>query len=176
MISWQAMVGWFEISRSNPLTLSFYLILFVCCITYKTRNMAQWYRHTLVTFMTWVRAPGLHSFPYIFPLNIFVCNFNTGCPSCTYKIQLSTRPKAFHQWPQSEEHDALGQQRSTLAPKSTRPEGHWAWITKAVPPLWGLKPPRFAIYFYILSFYYFYFSFNYCFWLIYYFHKKHKTP
>ena len=42
MISWQAMVGWFESSRAEaPLTLVSFII-FVSCLIIKTRELVQW--------------------------------------------------------------------------------------------------------------------------------------
>ena len=70
MISWQAMVGWFEISRSNPLTLLFYFIIFVCYINLQMNKVEQWRSVWLVTPRTWVRSQVLTPFPYLFSTNV----------------------------------------------------------------------------------------------------------
>ena len=134
-------------------------MLFVRYLIYKARLMAQWWSVALVTPRTWVRSQVLTPLSYYFFFNNYL---QCQCWRCIIRLQnqTSTRPNGDDQWPQSEEHDALSQQRSMPAQKSIRP-----WING--PQIAGLylhfgdcNPPRFAKLFYFLCFLLFLFSFK----------------
>ena len=115
-------------------------ILFACYYILTTRIWFSWQAELVVKHMTWVRAPGLHVFNIIFPLT-FICSVWTEDHHASSK---SSRPRV-------PEHQIKGiDWRNTLNPsqrchmvsgKVSGPEGYWAQISWAIPPLWGLPPP-----------------------------------
>ena len=99
MIMWKALIGTFKIFARfwAPDYVSF--IMFVRYYMLNAFGMAQWHTCRLVTFMTWVRAPGLHSFNVIFHL-VFTCSFNM---VDHYAPSESSHPRVPHY--QSQEHN-----------------------------------------------------------------------
>ena len=54
----------------------FAFIMFVNYYMLNALGMAQWHTRRLVTYMTWVRAPGLHPFHMFFFQLTFTCSFS----------------------------------------------------------------------------------------------------
>ena len=160
---WHQLIGWFKFrAKSAPLTLVSF-IFFVSYYMINARWMAQWWSVAVVNHRTWVRAPGPHPFPYIFPLNVFPYNFNTGSVSCTHSIK---RPRVSSYSIKGQDlktRVCLSQRCHMLVSKSTRLKDNWALNCWASPHNWGADPPRFAIFFTFFIFHYFLLSFKYCF-------------
>ena len=75
MNSWQDVISWFEFrAQRPPLTLVLFII-FVVYYILTCANWFSWQAQLLVKYMTWVRAPGLHSFHVFFPL-ILICSIS----------------------------------------------------------------------------------------------------
>ena len=66
MISWHKRIGEFENSRGNMRWLLFYVIMFVFYLIDKLFQWRSWQGSGRMTFRTWVRAPGPHTFHIIF--------------------------------------------------------------------------------------------------------------
>ena len=111
--------------------------------------------------MTWVRAPGLHSFNVIFPL-VFTCSFNM---VDHYAPSESSHPRVPHY--QSQEHNLkntvyCSQPLHKLHEKVNKAMLIWAQIAKEKPPKSGADPLGLQSFFYFLIFLLCLFSFNYC--------------
>ena len=91
MISWQAMVGWFKFSRSDPLTLLFSFIIFVSCLIIKTRELVQWQGICAGNIHDLGSSPRFSLSQYYFPINNHM-QVQCCCTIIHLPNQASTRP------------------------------------------------------------------------------------
>ena len=80
-MKWKAAIGSFKISREKDTNALFYFILIDCYSVYNACRVLQWQGLVVVISRTWVRSQ-VPPFPYIFPLIIILCSFNTGSQPC----------------------------------------------------------------------------------------------
>ena len=86
MIPWRMVIGQFKNSRAEGIKELFYIIMFVYYRIYKKHAWINWQGLLLVTFRTWVRAPGPHFPSYYFFINIHM-QLKPWSVSCTFQIQ-----------------------------------------------------------------------------------------